>query len=102
MPFLTKTVRNLLLAALFGVALVLVETSRVQAQEFPVCYDANMSCQYQGGELVPDPEGQYCHGEPGGFLLTPYQCIELGTEEVLDSGWCFPTDPYGNRLSCEG
>ena len=101
MTLLTRPVRNLLLATVFGIAVGLVET-RVQAQQFPTCYDAGLGCYNQGGELVGDPEGQYCHGEPGGFLLTPYQCIEQGTSYVLYSGWCFPTDPYGNPYSCEG
>ena len=99
MTLLTKPVRNLFLATMFGIAIGLVET-RVQADEFPVCYDEAMRCYNEGGELIPDPEGQYCHGEPGGFILTPFQCKD--GEDVIFSGWCFPTNPYGHKISCEG
>lgn len=101
MPLLTKPVRNLLLAAMFAIAMGLVET-RAQEWDFPACFVSNMSCMAQGGDLQGNEEGEYCHGEPGGFILSPFDCFEMGTDEILFSGWCFLTDVYGNRIECEG
>ena len=47
MTLLTKPVRNLLLATILGIAMGLVDT-RVQAQQFPTCYDAAVGCYNQG------------------------------------------------------
>lgn len=99
MRFLTKPVRNLLLATVFGVAMGLVDT-RVQAQEFPSCYEENMACNMAEGELVPDPNGQICWGEPDGYLVTPFDCMD--GEDVLYSDWCYMTNPYGQPMYCEG
>jgi hypothetical protein len=99
MRFLTKPVRNLLLATVFGVAMGLVDT-RVQAQEFQACFEALMECSMAQGDLVGDPNGQICWGEPDGYLVTPFDCMD--GEEVLYSGWCYLHDPYGHPVYCEG
>ena len=97
MRFLTKPVRNLLLATVFGTALVLVETEPVQAT-YPDCLALFTSCINNGGWPDTDPEAEECYF---GYVVWSYFCTDQGTQQIIDGGLCFPFTPSGTQYYCD-
>ena len=98
MPFLTKPVRNLLLAAMFGIALVLVEPGRAQASYYyPMCIVPFMNCVANNGSPGADAEGAFCFEHA---IVYPYDCFSNSTGLLIDEGFCYGADPYGNPEYC--
>ena len=97
MPFLRKPVRNLLLATMFGMAMVLVETERVQAT-YPDCQDLFTPCMNNGGLPDRDVEADECYF---GYVVWSYFCVHQGTQQIIDAGLCFPWTPSGTQYYCD-
>ncbi len=102
MRFLTKPVRNLLLATVFGTALVLVETEPVLAT-YRGCPTVGMECIalhqpfHWGGE---DPDEDFCYF---GQVVTMFWCMHATLDEdILESSeLCYQFTPSGTPVYCE-
>ena len=102
MRFLTKPVRNLLLATVFGTAMVLVETEPVQAT-YPDCPDVALPCilSHQNHVFVIDDEAQECYF---GYVTESWMCVHMVSETsgiIEDGGLCFARNPSGGYEYCD-
>ena len=102
MRFLTKPVRNLLLATVFGTALVLVETEPVLAN-YPDCPLEFMGCLNADPDNIVfvDAEAIECYF---GYVLLTWDCIHMDTPTqgtIVGGGQCFAMTPSGTYLYCD-
>ena len=102
MRFLTKPVRNLLLATVFGAAMVLVDTEPVLAN-YPDCPAEFIAClnAHPNNVIFSHEEGSECYF---GYVLEYWDCVRMVSEtegEVIGGGQCFAMTPSGTYLHCD-